>query len=431
MPYAESSALPFERASKLGHVSVVNDPLVQELLADFERTGGSEAVRPLDGDVASIAAGDPLSFVIAIDGSVSDVPNTLARHKTLSYVKVAALGLSLPQLERVQGPIVDPDLVTSLLSEGADTFSTVLPLSNVSIGGMTLYESIRNVLQTTFEAFFGGGVYDTLRYLVSREWLSQYTMTAHFSCPICEADVLLPRHQSSFSCPGCSADLTLVDYLALTNGLSEEGNDGRVATDLMTILENLLLIHYLKLTVEKGFSDRTLLLKDGPLMLAHQYSRLVDPIREYLAHLNTEQTPFYLAGVEKTGAFADHCAEINDQVSTGDVFIPSNTYILTYIKSGGSTQTRYGEKVLYAAKAFYRADSRNMLVLNVPYGLYATDVKARDLYGLSGILATLDRLGSRQFQNALLPIVAANRIASLSVYPSNKILERFAEAQIA
>jgi hypothetical protein len=318
-----------------------------------------------------------------------------------------------------------------MLKGGADTFSTVIPLSNVTIPGRTLFESIRAVLQTTFERFFEGAVYETLRFLVSREWSPTYEMTAHFECPFCGRDLPVPRSQLAFPCGHCNQGLTLVDYLDLTSGLSEEGNDERVATDLMMVLENLLLVHYLRLLVEQGLTEKTLLLKDGPLMLPHQYSRLVDPIREYLVHLRSIGIQVLMAGVEKQQAFVNHIPEVERHLEEGQVFVPSNSYILTFIKSGGNTSTLYGEKVLYGAKAYYKLDGRNCWVLNIPYGHYRTDVPAEDLYGLGRTVATLRRLASRQFQNALLPIVAVNRIASLSVYPSNRILERFAEAALS
>ncbi|HMO83415.1 MAG TPA: hypothetical protein PKC18_00695, partial [Lacipirellulaceae bacterium] len=48
-----------------------------------------------------------------------------------------------------------------------------------------------------------------------------------------------------------------------------------------------------------------------------------------------------------------------------------------------------------------------------------------DLIGLDRILATLPTLVSRRFEGGLYPIELANGIASLSSYPSAKILQRF------
>jgi hypothetical protein len=50
-----------------------------------------------------------------------------------------------------------------------------------------------------------------------------------------------------------------------------------------------------------------------------------------------------------------------------------------------------------------------------------------NLIGLPRILATLPSLISNKFEGALFPIELANGIASMSSYPSGKILQRFIE----
>ena len=68
--------------------------------------------------------------------------------------------------------------------------------------------------------------------------------------------------------------------------------------------------------------------------------------------------------------------------------------------------------------------------LNVPTGHYnssGTFPAATDLVGLPRILATLPGLISHKFEGALFPIELANGIASMSSYPSAKILQRFIE----
>ena len=168
-------------------------------------------------------------------------------------------------------------------------------------------------------------------------------------------------------------------------------------------------------------------------MLRGQYSRLIDPMRGYLRFLHDEKVPFFVAGTEKDGAFAEHIGQMNDWFKgEGAVFVPDNRYILDRIKHAGAADTRYGEKVLYGSKAYVRVDDRNVLVLNVPnrrhgWDSYDYDARAEDLIGFERIVATLKKLVSRQFQNALLPIVAVNRLASMSFYPSNNILERFTD----
>lgn len=70
------------------------------------------------------------------------------------------------------------------------------------------------------------------------------------------------------------------------------------------------------------------------------------------------------------------------------------------------------------------------MVLNVPTGRYEEAggfPAANDLIGLFRILATVPSLISHKFEGALFPVELANGIASMSSYPSAKILQRFME----
>ncbi len=90
----------------------------------------------------------------------------------------------------------------------------------------------------------------------------------------------------------------------------------------------------------------------------------------------------------------------------------------------------YGSRTNWGEKVFYKLDPNTFMVINVPTGAYdpagrfPTD---KDLIGLQRILATLPSLVSHKFEGALFPIELANGIASMSSYPSAKILERFVE----
>lgn len=91
----------------------------------------------------------------------------------------------------------------------------------------------------------------------------------------------------------------------------------------------------------------------------------------------------------------------------------------------------YGLKTNWGEKVFLKLDPDTVMVLSVPTGEYCKrgDFPApADLIGLKRILATLPGLVSRRFEGGLYPIELANGIASLSSYPSAKILQRFLEA---
>jgi len=434
VPYGASVNLPFESASKLGHLSVVGDPLVKALLESFEKVERGESMVP-DGAIRTLDLGavEPLSLVLAVDGSLSSVPNSLIEDKTLAYVKVAALCLSLDDLEAAEAPIVDPSFVQGLIRDHTHTFSTVLPLNNVIVAGQTMRETVRDVIYRTFRTVNDGRLLDTLVYLTSHGWLTHSEHDASFACPLCQRENDLPRNTVEFACRNCGQTITVVDYLGFDREVNEDSNEDVVARNLMLALEHLTVIDYLRRMLDKNpaMARRTLLLKDGPLMLAGQYSRLAEAIRSYLNWLTHEGVEYYLVGVEKSGAFVTHAHYIGEPLrAPGRVFVPGNDYILSRIKHTDPGTTKYGERVLYGAKALVGLDERNVVVLNVPTPRFMLDPEPSDLIGLARIVKTLTHLVSRQHQDALMPIVAVNRLASMSFYPSNDILAKYADAMI-
>jgi hypothetical protein len=68
-------------------------------------------------------------------------------------------------------------------------------------------------------------------------------------------------------------------------------------------------------------------------------------------------------------------------------------------------------------------------VLNIPTGDYVQNPKSSNLIGAERILATIPKILSSRFEGALLPIELAHGVASLSTYPSARILKIFAEAK--
>src|SRR5687768_13552900 len=61
---------------------------------------------------------------------------------------------------------------------------------------------------------------------------------------------------------------------------------------------------------DKQVLGQTLFIKDGPLTLRGQYSKLVPPIRAFLQHAKEQNRPVHIIGQEKCGAFFDHLAAV-------------------------------------------------------------------------------------------------------------------------
>jgi hypothetical protein len=451
---ATSDGLPSALCAKLGGVCTADDPVVREMLQSFREVTSEGDEAPAPGRVIRLEWGAadaaPLDSVIAVGASLNSVPNLLAPHKVLGHVKVASVRLDTREVAGLTSPVVNPQSVASLLQRQSHVQSAVLPMGAVRAGGRTLLQTLRHVLQATFEQFDGGALYDTLEYLVScgwddnaEPWRQGSRLRPGFLCPFCEGHVLFPRRCRRFNCRTCGVVLTLVDYLGLLTDATEATSDSAVPTNVKSVLEHLTLLTLLRRIVDAppaGESPRVLLLKDGPLMLRGQATRLVGCVRGYLRHLDSTGVRVHLAGVDREGAFVNHCAQVApwlDEAGAGGAFVPDNRYVLERIKHAGGAAAVYGRRGLYGSKAFCRVDDRTTLVLSVPnrrhgFDDFAHDPAPGDLVGLAPTVSTLRGLLSRHFPNTPLPLVATDRLCELPHHPYDALpggLERLTESQ--
>jgi hypothetical protein len=139
-------------------------------------------------------------------------------------------------------------------------------------------------------------------------------------------------------------------------------------------------------------------------------------------------TSIYVLGQEKTGAFADHLQLIADDAPLSSFFIPGHNYIREEVQHLPITGAPYGKDTNYGAKVFVCLNERHRFVLNIPTGPYVRDPTFLNLIGGTEIFATLPSILSARYENALLPVELAHSVASLSTYPSAKVLAMFAEA---
>jgi hypothetical protein len=133
------------------------------------------------------------------------------------------------------------------------------------------------------------------------------------------------------------------------------------------------------------------------------------------------------AGQEKSGAFWEHLELIGDYAPSGSFFLPDHKYIRTEIQHRPEDGAIYGKDTNYGAKVFLKLDDRHKFVLNIPNG-NATDPQDSNMIGFAAIFSTLGHILSARYESALLPIQMAHSVASLSTYPSAKVLSMFAEA---
>jgi hypothetical protein len=445
MPFQAGTRLPGESASKLGHLSVIESPWVKSLVDDFESTA------VLDGDPSNTAwlrfdaAGvEPLRGIWAVDGSFVAVRSEQRPPKEVAFVKTALLMLDRARLDVIDKDLPHPLLLRDVLKDTGVQHATVFPLKHVRTSMGTNYQAVRHIVHDSMQVDQQGAYYNTLKWLAYRQWDHGSTASSPgFQCPHCGEEIVqgLPHGADIVPCPLCSNDVFLSDVWGFHLEMDEDSAPESLASSYMLVMEHLMLFTAVRLMwhhTDQSLVSDTLFIKDGPLTLRGQYSKMVPNIRAFLQHAKNRSRPVHVIGQEKSGAFFDHLASVVRFAaphSRGEpmTYAPlTHEFVRREVYRSPDLSNPYGSRTNWGEKMYVKVDPGAYMVINVPTGDYlpANDrPRPDDLIGLSRILATLPSLVSHKFEGALYPVELANGIASMSSYPSATILQRFLEAQ--
>ena len=117
-------------------------------------------------------------------------------------------------------------------------------------------------------------------------------------------------------------------------------------------------------------------------------------------------------------------ATIDDAAKPLDINPGNQAHTEHYVRA--SSIRAYGEDSNLGSKLFIKLNDYHKMVLNIP--IWKKNPQISDLVGFDRIMATLPTIISSKYEGALLPIELAHGIASLSTYPSAKILKIFSKA---
>ena len=396
-----------EQASKLGHIDVVNNPFVRELIQQFEppddnyqRSDPTHWV-PFDG-----VGAEPLETVLAVDGSMQVVSSDSYPQRSVAFIKTALFRLDRRRIDMIDKEMPHPVQMKALMSDSALQLSTVLPLRNIPPKDLSNYHRVRHIIRESLMEK-NRLVYDTLKWLAYRKWDPERgSSSPNFQCPHCSFDIWgLPYDADSGACEECAGQVFLTDMLGFHLEMGEDQAPDQVASDYMLVHETLLLFSVVQHLWEKGnyqAVNNVLLLKDGPLALRGQYSKLVPNIRTFLEHARGKGFPVHLAGQEKSGRFVDHLACIHrfsPPTTEGQLphfAILSHRFIREHVDHAPGRLNPYGLKTNYGEKVYAKLDPYTSMVLSVPTGEYNPDPNfpdaIDDFIGLNRILATLPSL---------------------------------------
>lgn len=439
MPYQAGARLSGERASKLGHLEVIQSPLVQELCKNFQE----EVVHQLQKNVSWVPfpeSGGQLKLIFASDGSVQYIEDKKPPYKALSFVKTALVKMDQYRIDRIDKDSPHPFAVRDLMSDSALFHSTAFPLRHVGIPGRNIYNAVREI---TYESVkdkglnnaLDGALMDTLKWIAYEKWSdAPKKQLEEFGCPWCSNNVAtLPYDQEKGVCPGCKNQIYITDMFGFHQTMQDDYAPNQIASDYMAISETLMIFAPIRYYWDnkKETLKTCLFIKDGPLSLRATLAKLAAPIRRFFKHAKENGIEVALLGQEKSGFFYDHLQLIGPNAPERSIFIPNNAYIRNEVQHSNLTSV-YGQDTNYGAKLFVKYDGYHKMVFNIPTGEKGEFVQAPSvnrLIGINNIIATLPKIISNRYEGALLPIQLANGVASLSTYPSAKALELFAGKQ--
>lgn len=165
MAYNAGSGLPFEAASKLGHLSLVNSPWIQQLVTDFDTVLTEPSKSLLSNWNNYSSEGTALNNIWVVDGSFVPVKSGSYPSKEVAFIKTAILNLSSYQLGKIDKQYPHPMDLQKLMKDNALFHSTVLPLRNIKTSRGTNFDAVRHIIYESLLKDEKGAYFETLKWL--------------------------------------------------------------------------------------------------------------------------------------------------------------------------------------------------------------------------------------------------------------------------
>jgi hypothetical protein len=432
---------PAEYASRNSHTNIINDKTVQGFLEGCHLPPKNEDVSISSSLVEKInKCPNPIKHIIAIDGGYTEVPvRKEFPSARIAFFQFGGLFFNISDLENISSqPFIDPEDMEKL--KRLERFKLTIPTKNITFStNPTLTHSVRNAIHNFFiEKRDPSCFAETLKWLIYQEFKSNPETSWTLSqCPYCQArSIELERNKIkkdfTLQCPSCAKTLYLTDVLRLHEAIDDELGAGGILGYLMVTLEQILLVHFLKLILEikPNLLHEFLFIKDGPLAFFGQTANLHKPMR-FLVQFLFSNHNLYLVGLEKSGAFVEHAMEIQNKLEPSSVLILDNDYIYKYIIPGkADPEQPYGKTTYYSNKIIYKTENGNVYVATLPTSTILIHPQRKDFRGLDIICENLTRLKCDMYDSSLFPVALANKLVSLSNHPSATILGKFAKSKI-
>lgn len=428
---------PFERASKIAHTEVLNNPVVQE----FVKGCGLPDV-PDRADLLASLQEIPrgtgrVKNVVAVDGGMTEVPvRKEFPSASIAFMTFGPLLLSLEYLAEVDRlPFIGPEDMSRF--RDIRRYTAVIPVKGVRAPGAKSFRAGVRLSIQKFLAVDEPSLLEALRWLLFREWLPTDKRET-WSIPRCPAtDECNFSHEfrsgdpAEHPCPGCGRPVYLADAMRLYERIDDDLGAGGILGYLLTTLEQLVLVDLIRnvLAIKPSLLAEMLFVKDGPLAFFGVTAPLRKPMRELMQFLGTmdDGRPIvHLVGLEKSGAFVEHAVLIEPLLKPGQMLVLDDLYIRRYIAPGDpDSKDAFGGNTYYGCKVIFKGEGQDTYVATIPTAAFKTKPTFADLFNGAEVLRVTSQLRCSMYDNALVPVVLANRLVSLADVPSSEILAKF------
>ncbi|KGS55552.1 nurA domain protein [Burkholderia pseudomallei MSHR5613] len=235
-----------------------------------------------------------------------------------------------------------------------------------------------------------------------------------------------------FTCAKTGKEILLSDVFRLHERIEEESGAAGVVGYLAGLVEHLVLLHIVRHLLKKNAAamKQVLFIMDRPT----GWFGVTAPMHKLMLELNSwlfANHNFFLAGLEKSGAFVEHAAQIRDTMPSGSILLLNDEYIYKYISPGEEDANRpYASTSYYGTKVIFKTTQGSMYVVSLPVAFRSKMPKQDDIPNLQEVLTHVEQLHCDMYENALLPVALANKLVSLSAHPSSQILKAFAKSSV-
>jgi hypothetical protein len=439
---SRSGRRPDEYASKSSHTNLIKDKSIVDFLNKCSLPKKAEDIEMNEHQIIEIKelTKNPIKSIIAIDGGYTEIQiKKEFPSATICFLQFGPLCFKISDLEELsEKPFIDPEDIAKL--KNIQRFKLVIPTKNISyLDQSSLINSVRKAIYDFFmkepvdDAFI-----QTLKWFIFQEYdgkgLNKWELA---SCPICDVrNVDITKRSMkpdyTFECPYCNGTIYLTDVFRFHEVIDDELGAGGMLGYLMTLLEQIVLIHIIRtiLKVKPSLLNEVLFIKDGPLAFFGQTANMQKPMRALVNHLFIKYNLF-LVGLEKSGSFVEHADEISKKIPKSSILILDNEYIYKYIiPAKADINSPYGRSTYYGNKIIYKSKFDNIFVATLPTQKQLLLPNKKDFKNLDVILNNLQKLRCDMYDHSIIPITLVNKLVSLADHPSSVILEKFAKQSI-